>query len=87
VELVGLLRCPDRLCSRDEAEILGIDCCEFATELTNESCVAAVFTGLLGLAGASRRPRQEIPPATRRFQRRICRGRMRRATVARKAVA
>jgi hypothetical protein len=40
-----------------------------------------VFTGLLGLGAARaqrRRPRQAIPRATRRFQRRICRGPMKK---------
>jgi hypothetical protein len=61
----------------NEAEIFSVDCCEFARRWLMKAVLPLVFTGLLGLgaAAASAQTRQEILRATRRIQRKICRGR------------
>jgi hypothetical protein len=54
----------------------------------NESCFAACSHGFAGIAEElGRRLRLVIRLVIRQFQRRICRGQVRRATVARKAEA
>jgi hypothetical protein len=41
-------------CIRNEAEIFSIDCCEFVTEMADESCVAACFYRNAGIGGRGR---------------------------------
>jgi hypothetical protein len=38
----------------NEAEIFSVDCCEFATEMADESCVAAGFYRIAGIGGRGR---------------------------------